>query len=378
MKELKLILAKSLAKGDESRPLALATVVHVEGSSYRRPGARLLIGDDGILAGSVSGGCLEKDVLVRARAATVRERSVTIRYDSLDEEEEGGFGLGCRGVIDILIEPVSEVMRVHEFPFLANCLARRRAGVLAKITRVEGSVGGARLGSYLLVDSSEDAQVLLEKTELWDVQALEDALECLRARSSRRTTYRGPDGEIDVFFEVVQPATPLVVFGTGPDVLPLLRMAKELGWEVTVIDPRATQPRPGRFHEADHYCSAAPAELSERLTIPEDAAVVVMTHQYALDREILHQLLPRRFRYVGLLGPKVRADRLCETLADREVGLAAQWLANLHAPAGMDIGADTPESIALSILSEIQGKLHGREGGALRRLKGPIHPRGCK
>jgi xanthine dehydrogenase accessory factor len=346
-------------------------VVRVEGSAYRRPGARMLVGEAGILEGSVSGGCLEKDVLLRAQAAMAKARPIVLRYDSVEDEEEfTGFRMGCNGVIDILIEPALSQLREIEFPFLTRCREARIPCLVAKVIALEGSVP-LTLGGYLLMDSLGEGQVL--QSCCVDKLVLEAAKGCLEKLTSTRQIFELPGGKIEVFFEVLNPPTPLILFGTGPDVPPLMRMAKELGFDVMIVDPRGTYFFPGRFGAADSHVSGRPALLSSQLTLSAHTAAVVMTHNYPLDLELMDLLMPSPLCYLGLLGPRKRTDRLLSELAARGKIFSSTELQRLYAPVGLDLGTDSPEAIALSILSEIQAVLSHREGGFLRGRTGPIH-----
>jgi xanthine dehydrogenase accessory factor len=330
----------------------------------------MLVGEEGICEGLVSGGCLEKDVLLRAGAAIHKGRPTVIRYDSIDDEEEfAGFRLGCRGIIDILIEPITSSIRETEFAFLRRCRDQRLSCVIAKVIGIEGR-SDLCLGGYLLIDSAGEAKALQSPPPH---EVIARAQACLQNQTSAHQRFSQPDGQAEIFFEFLPPPTPLLLFGTGPDVSPLLRMAKELGLEVTIVDPRGTYLFPGRFTGADAFLSLPLQSLWPKLLLTVGTAAVIMTHHYPLDLELLDALVPSSVSYLGVLGPRHRTDRLLSELIDRGRVFSEPSLQKFYAPVGLDLGTETPEAIALSILAEIQAVLSGREGGFLRTRIGPIH-----
>jgi xanthine dehydrogenase accessory factor len=323
--------------------VVLATVVDVRGSAYRRPGARMLITSDGRRIGSISGGCLEGDVTKKAWWRT--ESGVALRtYDTMsDEDAVWEFGLGCNGVVRVLLERVGDGAARELFDFLSACEHERRVGVIATVIAApEGD--RLRLGQRLLV-SSDGAF----RGDMPDRDLLAGPVEAaMRERKSRLVRA----GAVEIFVEVIEPSPALLVFGAGHDAIPVVRIAKQVGWHVTAVD--------GRPALDDGVLGVAPEPL---------AAAVVMNHNYARDRAILRALLPLAPSYVGMLGPRARTEKMLVDLG------VEQWPACLHAPVGLDIGADTPETIALSIVAEVQAVFAGREAGMLRERCGPIYIR---
>lgn len=329
MKELQAIV-RALT-GAKNEPSTLATLVSVEGSSYRRPGARLLMLADGTRIGSISGGCLEEDVIARARQVATTGIADTVVYDTTKENDlVWGVGLGCHGVVRVLIEPLP--IRPSWAATLATNFAARRPTRLAVTHRA---------------DNPSDLH-----TEL--------------ASAATPTSAA-------VFVETVPPPTALFVFGAGDDAPPLVRLAKELGWHVTVADPRPAFATAARFPTADAVVVGAPADLPERLPIDAESLVVVMTHHYVHDVPLLRALLPRPLAYLGLLGPKKRAERILNDIAGSGVVLTPEQRDRLHAPVGLDLGADGPEQVALAIVAEIQSVLARRSARPLRERTKPIH-----
>ena len=371
MKELQEILAAYEAIRRQGESAALATVVAVSGSSYRRPGARMLLTADGWVAGGVSGGCLESDVAARARVVLERNETDIVTYDTTEDGDiVFGVGLGCRGVIQILIEPLTGSR--PDFDFLTGLSQTREAGVCATVFRSEGGAR-ARLGDRLLLSQVGRICDGLADADL-AARVLRDAKDALASGKSGVREYALPVGSVSVFLEAISPPQALIIFGAGHDAPPLARLAKELGWHVTVTDPRPTYATPERFPQADTVLVCPPEEAAARLASDARTAVVLMTHNYLHDRALLEQLLPSPVRYLGVLGPKRRTERLLSEMPPGTAGDGA--LSRLHSPVGLDIGADTPETIALSVIAGIQAVAAGRSGGFLRDRSGPIYPPG--
>jgi xanthine dehydrogenase accessory factor len=343
---------------------ALATVVAVEGSSYRRPGARMWISDTGETAGVLSGGCLERDVTERALKVFQTGQPAVVRYDTTNEDDiVWGLGLGCNGIIDILIEPMSVHVR-GLMQLLAECSESDRCGAVATVFHVEGDVEvavGARAGLYPdgTVDGTLEIKPIFED--------LRDATTSIVKR------YELPGGHVDVFLEVIQPRTRLIIFGAGYDVSPVVDLAKGLGWHTTVVDTNARVSSRERFSNADLVLLCRPENVLDHVKLTERTLVVTMTHNYLHDLELLRNLLQMSLRYIGCLGPRRRTERLLLEVADGDERLAREYLNQLHAPIGLDIGAETAEEIALSMVSEMRAVLSSRTGTQLRERKGTIH-----
>ena len=368
MKELCEILAAYETIRRQGKPAALATVVAVSGSSYRRPGARMLLTAAGWAAGGVSGGCLESDVAQRARAVLAQSRADIVTYDTTEDGDiVFGVGLGCRGVIQILIEPLTGAR--PDLEFLTGLLRRREAGVCATVFRSEGGTT-ARLGDRLLISETGRGHDGIADEEL-AARVRPDAGDVLASGKSSAREYAVSKGSAAVFLEVLTPPQTLVIFGAGHDAPPLVRLAKEMGWHVTIADARPAYATWERFPQADAVLACPPEEAASRLALDARTAVVLMTHNYLHDRALLEQLLPSPVRYLGVLGPKRRAERLLAELTPSLVTDGA--LSRLHSPVGLDIGADTPETIALAIIAEIQAVTAGRPGRFLRDRSGPIY-----
>jgi xanthine/CO dehydrogenase XdhC/CoxF family maturation factor len=345
----------------------LATVVAVEGSSYRKPGALMLLTADGRRMGTVSGGCLEAQVAGRAWWLTANGPTIQ-RYTTTEEDGDRPYGSGCGGVVFLLLE-----RRNTAGPLLAALEQAfdRRIG-LSVTTILEGAHLGRRAFAGLEPERSEG---LLADAEAFSTG--EDALQALADRSLARgesIESKIAQGETHVrAWADYRPARPaLGIFGAGDDAQPLLRLAKELGWFVSVADGRSHLTTRERFPLADELfilpIKEIPGTASERPLAAFDSlraedAAVVMTHSFEQDSKILACLLARGVppAYVGVLGPQRRTRELLaeavHLLNLPASAIAAQvdrWLAQLHAPTGLDLGAESPETIALSVLAEIQ------------------------
>ncbi len=362
---------------------ALATVVAVEGSSYRRPGARMLIAADGRTWGTVSGGCLERDVARRARMLIAEPCDPLLISYETDEEDPGeenarpivdpGPSLGCGGRIEILIQRITAADPAAISALFATVRKRRRAA-LATVLRVGSAPDDAvKCGSQILRIADEGFSGRISDPSL-DVilrdQLASDPPADRTFAHCRHTLPRG--GWADVLVEWLDPAQSLAIFGDGHDVAPLVDLAKTLGWHVRVIGARPAATLNQRFAaSADEVICCPNDPATDAANLPEDAAAVVMDHNFARDAAVLQRLLKKPpLRIPGVLGPRQRTSRL----------LAATGMSGdehlLFSPIGLDIGAETPEEIALSILSEIRAVTSGRPGSPLRERPGPIHVHG--
>jgi xanthine dehydrogenase accessory factor len=355
MRELRNILAAFEGLAGDDGPAVLASVVRAEGSTYRRPGARMLVLPDDRMVGLLSGGCLEGDLLEHGRGVREGGAPRLVHYDHRGEDDlVWGLGLGCAGALDILLEPVTP-RRPGPLPWLARWIRERKAGALATALEEPG------LGSHRALAAGGDPEGPLAGAD--------DALrEALASGAGFRRRLCGKE----VWVEVFQPPLRLVVFGAGPDVEPVARLAGELGWDLTIVDGRPAAARPERFPGA-RVLRSDPEEAVERAGVDADSFALVMTHHYLHDRELLRRLLPSRARYVGVLGPRRRTEDLLEDLRGEGVYPDEGALARLFAPAGLDLGAEAPEDIALALVAEIQAVAAERSGGWLRDRKGPIH-----
>jgi xanthine dehydrogenase accessory factor len=360
MKEIQEILKKVSNFAPDEKAI-LATVVDVVGSGYRRPGARMLIDENGYSIGTVSGGCLEADVLERAKKVLETGEATVITYDTTqDENSVFGLSMGCRGIVRIMLESVTGA---SDFVFHAtDNLSERMPFAVA--TLIETTEPELSVGARLFFDENGVAFSNFRGETMEEVNTI-----VRRAFADRLTTLHTFDfGE--VFIEIIKPPTGLLLFGAGFDALPVIRFAKELGWRVTTIDHRAAYNNAERIVAADEIIVSSSEDLKESLFNDENSVAVIMTHNYERDRNILRRLMVSKCLYVGALGPKKRTEKLLEEIGET---FTDEQLRRLHAPVGLDIGADTPEEIALAIVAEIRTVLSRRDGGFLRERKGSIY-----
>lgn len=360
MTELSQILA---AIGETPDPAwALATVVGVSGSTYRLPGAKQLLRADGASVGTVSGGCLDADLVRIVGEVIESNRPRFVTYDlSADDDEVWGFGLGCNGVTEVLVEPSSTGLPLLRS--LATALESTES--LSAVTVIDGTAigtrllvwaGGATMGSLgsEAIDEAASAAAQLAMTQ------------------GRRRRLMLP-GSTPAFVDVQVPAPQLLVCGAGHDAIPLVRYGAELGWRVTVVDERHAYLTEERFPEASALVLGGAEDLADLVELDERTDAIVMTHSYLRDTGFLRVLISSPVRYVGMLGPRARTDRIIEEFRRAELPMSDGELARLYAPAGLDIGAEGPDQIAWAILAEAQATTRQRSGGPLRDRKGGIH-----
>jgi xanthine dehydrogenase accessory factor len=355
MHELIAVLAGAAELHLRRAPAALATVVETRGSVYRRPGAHMLIGEGSPLAGSVSGGCLEQDVAERAQEVIAGGSPCVLTYDTLSGEDiVWGLGLGCNGVVSILLEPLTPEMPVLQF--WQDCMDLRLTGIVATVFR--SIEGGPPIGSRAYFSD------LGTRIPAGFPDGLARAAEDV-GRNGRYQAHHY-DG-IGILFEVIAPPTRLVICGAGSDAMPLVRIAKEVGWEVLVVDRRPAYARAELFPLADRVVLSRPSLMGEHLSVSARDAAVVMAHNVLDDEDYLRVLLGTQVPYIGVLGPRQRTERFLASIdstLDRS---------RVFAPVGLDIGAETAEEIALSIVAEIRAVQADRRSGFLRERAGPIH-----
>ena len=355
MKELQEILGKISQFAPDEKAI-LATVVDVVGSGYRRPGARMLIDENGYSVGTVSGGCLEADVLERAKKVLETGLPTVITYDTTqDENSVFGLSMGCRGIVRILLEPIDKGSEFFEF--VSFCLDQRAVGNIA--TLITPQVNTLKVGWRMIEN---------EYKHLPNNSSIIKLIEIENPPKNSAAVVNSVVGEI--FYETITPPLNLLLFGVGYDALPLIKFAKELGWRVTAIDHRAAFANRERMPEADEIIVSPSEDLSDEIFADENSVAVIMTHNYERDRNILRRLINSKCLYVGALGPKKRTENLLEEIGET---FSVEQLGRLYAPVGLDIGADTPEEIALAIIAEIRAVLSGRKSGFLRERRGSIY-----
>ena len=323
----------------------------------------MLFFPDGRRYGSISGGCLEGDVCRKGWWLTSGGTALRVYDTTSDDDAVWEFGIGCNGVVHVLMERADVPGVQGSFDFLADCGRTRTSGAIATVIRADLS-SGVSPGDRLCQAEGMPPQGTLANSAF-----AAELLPWLDLTLHERKSRNAQIDDVDVFVEFVEPPVRLFVFGAGHDAIPLVRMATELGWDVTLADGRPAYARQDRFPEARRVILLdSDCDLTD-LGISSQSIVVLMTHNYPQDERLLRQILPARPRYLGLLGPRKRAERLLE-----EIGADVN-APNIHAPAGLDIGSNDPAAIALSIISEMQAQMAARPGIKLRSRRGPIHPR---
>ncbi|HET7082377.1 MAG TPA: XdhC family protein [Candidatus Limnocylindria bacterium] len=333
MSELTELLDAAEALAARGQPMALATVIGTRGSTYRRAGARLLIPAEGEPIGNISGGCLEGDVARIGREVIASGEARTVEFDmTADDDAVWGYGLGCNGAIELFVEPTAGAL---------ESVGALRSGQGACLVI---PLGGSDLGLHRLETDGAAAAAL-------------------RDGSPRVVEVGGAR----VYFEPLLPPLRLLVCGAGHDAIPLVRLAAELGWRVVVVDVRQALLTAERFGPGADFAIPDPDAAAEALAPDERTAAILMSHNYLRDIAYLRSFLHAPLAYLGVLGPRGRTEQMLA-----EIG-APEAIARLHAPAGLDIGAEGAEEVAHAIIAEILAATRGREGGPLRDRRGPIH-----
>jgi xanthine dehydrogenase accessory factor len=349
----------------------LATIVNTEGPTYRRPGAKILITGAGNIVGTIGSDSLENDVLEHTRNTMRSPDPIVVTYDTPPNEDITWIGLGCNRVVQILIERLNVDSLLNPIAFFTECLSDRETAVIATVFAVEGDVN-VKIGDRLIFPT--DGSITTDIPEQTFTNLLvKDAQAALHNQQSTVKKYRLVSGSVAVFIEVIEPPTPLVIFGASPDAVPVAKFAKALGWYVTIVDCGASKTTHQRFSMVDKVILSNRELVHKQVCIEANSAAVVMTHNYQDDREILKMLLPSPVAYLGILGPKARTEHLLEDLRTEEVIYLTEIQRRLYSPVGMNIGADTPEEIALAIIAEIKAVLTNREGGSLKNYHGSTH-----
>lgn len=374
MKEIKDIISAYDEAQESGRQSALATVVHLDGSSYRRPGARMLVTDEGRMTGAISGGCLEGDALHKALLVMAQQRSKLVSYDTNDEDDVAlGVQLGCNGIIHILIEPVNPSAIFNPVALLKKLNAKRQHAVLVTLFDMDNK-SKDQPGTRLLIEEDGTVSGELDDPFLKNT-VLEDAGNAMQMKQSSFKKYKSADQSISAFIEFIPPAVSLVIVGAGNDALPVLGIADILGWESSVVDGRATYATPERFASACQVLVSKPEKALEQITIDEHTVFVLMTHNYNYDLAMLRALLKTSALYIGVLGPRKKLDRMLDEIKAEGTTLNSEQLKRIYGPVGLDIGAETAGEIALSVIAEIKSVLTGKSGQSLRLKEDVIHPR---
>lgn len=314
---------------EAGEPVVIATVVNVQGSAPRPIGARLAVNEDGDMAGSVSGGCVESAVVISA-LEVLETGTGRLEHYGISDEMAWDVGLSCGGMIDVWIEPLQQNAAIDE------ARARQKAGEnVALVTWLDGTGRQQVLANYS-----------------WEQSGI--------------VNFDGSDVYVEIFPTVKQ----LVIFGAVHTAQPLSRYAQDLGFDVVIVDARKALATPDRFPNVQRILTLWPEDAYEQLTITDSTWIAILSHDPKFDEPAILGALQTNAAYIGTVGSrKTSADRR-ERL--RESGVSEEQLARLHGPIGLNIGGKTPEEMAISILAEMIAIEHGRDGGMLRSSTGSI------
>jgi xanthine dehydrogenase accessory factor len=375
MKEITEIINAFDKAQREGRQTALVTLVHVEGSSYRRPGARMLVTDTGELTGAISGGCLEGDALNKALHAMHQQKNMLVTYDTTDEDDAVlGLGLGCNGVIQVLIQPLKSTDENGPVQLLKKVTESRRNNVLVTMFSLKERKG-EQPGT--IIHKNEEDIFYVSDVDPSLKKIIDDDINTsfINHKSSFKN-YKTTDTDVTAYIEYIAPTVSVVIIGAGNDAEPVAAMASLLGWQVTLIDDgRDKNTKAGRFAGTCQLLAVKPEDVLKNIKLDDNTFFLLMTHNYNYDMAMLRELLPKNVRYVGVLGPRKKMDRMIAELETQGIRFSRQQLAAVHSPVGLDIGAETPEEIALSMIAEIKAVTAGKSGNPLRNSNDVIHPR---
>ncbi len=347
---------------------AIATVVRVKGSAYRREGTKMLIDASGKQVCMISGGCLEQEVGEIAQQV-MASGEPKVHFFDLDEDLVWGLGLGCGGAVDVYIEPFDKG--------LANTLwleAVKGQNAACLATIIESNASGLKKGKRMFISETATTTGSLENPDL-DASILEHAKEKMAELypRSQSLTFETREGSVDVFLDVNVPAPELVIFGAGHDALPMAEFGHQLGFEVTIIDARHAFVTQERFPSAKQLIRTHPSGFAEKVILGPRSYAIVMNHHLERDKESLKFLLNTPAPYIGVLGPRKRYSDMLAAFKEENFEPDAEDLKRVRNPIGVDVGADTPEEIAVSVMSELLAVRGGYAAGFLNERTGRIH-----
>ena len=350
-------IVKSFQQLRESeKDFVLATIIETKGSTYRKPGARLLITRNGKFYGLLGGGCFEADLLEHALKIFESKEDTSLFYDMRGPEDlVWGLGLGCNGAVRIRLEYLSAENNFQPLSLIHQALESEQKNIVASIC--ESSHPDIKQGQHFFIGSEASPTSPKHIPE----EILITASQALESGKSSLQSFNLNGQEIQVFFSAVIPPVRLLVIGGGPDSVPVVKTAKQLGWNISVVDYRDGYTRPENFPDADSVHKATPEDLTKTIDIEKLDAIVLMTHKFEYDLRYLKNFVNSQVSYIGLLGPTARKNELLKSLEQ----FPDNFVEKVYGPVGIDIGGELPEEIALSLIAEIQAVLHGRDGAHL-------------
>ena len=371
MREMEAIVAEYNKLKNEEISCVLATVVHVEGSSYRRAGARMLVDEFGNLTGAISGGCLEGDALRKALHAMHQQKNKLVTYDTSDENDAViGAQLGCNGIIKVLFEAIDFENEKNACELLQIATkTERKASILVEF---DLEVTSFQPGTTALIYSEDK---IFTSAEI-DQEVLYEASEVIQnKRSNILKLERNGTSRIN-YIQFYDPPVKLVLIGAGNDAMVVASQAELLGWKIIIADGRPTHANTQRFSSGCQVIVSRPEETLENIEIDERTCFALMSHNYNYDLAVLKLLLNKRaVPYIGILGPLKKWERMKNDLDHAGIQISNVDEDRIHAPIGLELGAETPAEIGLSILAEIQAVLTASSAKSLKYKNSPIHER---
>jgi len=368
MKEIKTILNQLKTASSEGVKTALATVVNVHGSSYRRTGARMLVQENGYWYGSVSGGCLEGDVIEKAKEVIQDNKSQLFKYDTRQNAKNSfGMGYGCNGLLEILVEPISYDEQDQRCKMLIQLASEPAAQGLSTVFYTEDpekiEVGQQMHSKELNYISHPELDELVKA----------DLLDAITTGEAKSKTYRLAGKKVKVFHEVFQPNINILIYGAVFHVVPFLRISNEMGYNVHVTDSFEPIQPIWNFPNAGDINIIENNQVENIIENTPNLAVVFLTHNFFYIKEELPKVLNSAAPYIGILGSRKKTQKILREAEVNPENYSAKQLDKIHYPIGLDIGANTPEEIALSIVAEIKAFFSKRTGESLKKFDGYIH-----
>ncbi len=369
MKEIKTIIENLKLASLKNKKTALATVVNVHGSSYRGVGARMLIREDGFWFGSVSGGCLEEDVIIKAKKVIKHKKSELFKYDTRQNAKNSfGMGYGCNGLLEILIEPIEYYEANPAYSMLKQIAEEPGLQGLSTVFYSEDPETPAGIRHH------SNGRTYVMNEEL-DNHIRQDLQECVKNNEPKSKTYRINGKKIKVIHEVFRLNINILIYGAVFHVVPFLRIANELGYNVHVTDSFEPIQPIWNFPNANELNLMDEDEVNSLIKTTPNLAVVFLTHNFFYIKEELPKVLKSETPYVGILGSRKKTEKILREAKVNDENYSQEELAKIHYPIGLDIGANTPEEIALSIIAEIKTFFADRTGKPLKNFDGYIHKR---
>jgi len=372
MRELEIILTAYDEMRSQGLGCVLATVVHVEGSSYRQAGARMLVNENGEMTGAISGGCLEGDALKKALLALDQGNNKLVTYDTSDEDDAVvGVQLGCNGIIQVLFEPIRFDQPNNPIELIRKVLNIIETKVIITLFNLQKNQ--QQPGTKMLLD--QDMNIIGDVEDMEYLSAIRADVRTAFSKNTSLFKEYHVSGEIHhAFLELRHPSPTLVLVGAGNDAQIMAQLATISGWKVIVTDGRSTHANSQRFHSSCQVIVSEPERILDNIRVDKRTAFVLMTHNYQYDLSVLRLLLLQPdIPYIGILGPKKKYQRMLDELQNQGIQITREQIAKIYAPVGLDLGAETPAEIGLSVISEILAVLNKARAGHLRERTRPIH-----